>query len=159
MGKMANLCYIDDAELGRVLNGFSQYTRDAQAKINVAVRTTTRKIGSSARKRTPFNPLRTSGQHLKQSIKTSVKLMRNREGQAVGTVKAAAPHAHLIEFGVKPHQVAPRRRRAMRINANGVIRYTNKPITLPGFGAKPFLLPAFNEHKDKFINDVKAAIK
>lgn len=159
MGKMANLCHIDDAELGQVLRGFTQYTTQAQAKINLAVRTTTRKGGNSARQKAPFNPLRATGKHLKQSIKTSVKLMRNLDGQAVGTVKAAAPHAHLLEFGVKPHQVAPKKRKAMRINANGVVRYTNKPIGLPGFGAKPFMLPAFNEHKESFIREVKAAIK
>lgn len=160
MGKMADLYRIDDAELGKVLRSFEQYTTQAQAKINLAVRTTTRKVGNSTRRNAPFNPLRKSGKHLKHGVRTSVKLMRKYDLRAVGTVsEKGVPHAHLVEFGVKSHRVAPRWGKVMQIDAHGVVRYTAKPIMLPGFSAKPFMLPAFNEHKESFVRDVKAAIK
>jgi len=159
MGKMSDLYYIDDAELGNVLNNFARYTINVQAKINSAVRSATRKIGSAARRKAPFNPLRTSGTHLNKSIKTSVKLMKKQDGQAVGIVKTAAPHAHLLEFGTKPHIVAPKRKKVMRINANGIIRFVKGSISNGGISPRPFLSTAFNENKDKFIREVKEAIK
>ena len=157
MGKMSDVCRIDDKELNRVLNNFNRYSVQAQEGITKAVKTATQSIGRTARRLAPFNPLRAKGTHLNKTIKTSVK-KANSQHTVYGVVKTAAPHAHLMEFGVKPHTIIPKRKKVLVIMANGIGRFV-AGAKHPGISARPFMAPAFNQNKGKFISDVKAAIK
>ena len=72
----------------------------------------------------------------------------------VGPEYPAGAHGHLVEHGVKPHVVKPKRKRALAFEAGGedVIR---SQILHPGMEGTPFMEPA----ADSTVNDQKAAIE
>lgn len=53
-------------------------------------------------------------------------------------------YAQIVEKGAKPHAVAPRKRKALKLGDNAFRRRAAHP----GMRAKPFLRPAFDESQD-----------
>lgn len=155
-GIMALQCRIDDSEVNACLSHFERYSVHAQGAINDAVRKAVREIAKRARRRAPVG-VRATGKHLKNTIKTKVKKAKFG-GLSSGETYTAAPHAHLIELGVKSHSLKPKHQ-AMRIDANGMVRFVSGTVRHPGFGARPFLRPSFQEYKDTFVRDIKEAVK
>ena len=65
-------------------------------------------------------------------------------------------YAIIVEKGSKPHIKRPKNKKALYWEG------ANRPVKLvnhPGSRAKPFLIPAFESEKDKFIENLKEAIK
>lgn len=154
-GIMALTCRIDDAEVNTIINEFERYSVTAQGRINDAIRKGVRTIARNARRRVKLGK---NSKHLKSSIKTKVK--KGKFGRsATGETFTAARHAHLIEFGVKAHDLRAKRRAVMRVDANGILRYVSGSVRHPGFGERPFLRPSFQEYKETFIRDIKEAIR
>lgn len=69
-------------------------------------------------------------------IRTTVKKYR-----AIGYVQATAPHAHLVEFGTKPH--------SMKRKEKG--SFFRKRRQHPGARPKPYLRPAFDSKKEQAV--------
>ena len=65
-------------------------------------------------------------------------------------------YAIIVEKGSKPHIIRPKNKKALYWEG------AKRPVKLvnhPGSRAKPFLIPAFESEKDKFIENLKEAIK
>ena len=65
-------------------------------------------------------------------------------------------YAIIVEKGSKPHIIRPKNKKALYWEG------AKRPVKLvnhPGSKAKPFLIPAFESEKDKFIENLKEAIK
>ena len=65
-------------------------------------------------------------------------------------------YAIIVEKGSKPHIIRAKNKKALYWKG------ASRPVKLvnhPGSKAKPFLIPAFESEKDKFIENLKEAIK
>lgn len=70
-----------------------------------------------------------------------------------------APHAHLIEYGVEPSIVKPKKQTALKFTDGTTIKYARGPIRLPARKARPFMNPAFQSEKPKVENEIKKILK
>lgn len=70
-----------------------------------------------------------------------------------------APHAHLIEYGVEPSIVKPKKQTALKFTDGSTIKYARGPIRLPARKARPFMNPAFQSEKPKVENEIKKILK
>ena len=102
----------------------------------------TQLLEDEAKKRAPVR----SGR-LQKSIKGFVYSSGNK-----AYVRAGAKHAHLVEYGTRPHEIragrARKRGRARRalLLPGGVLRASAQH---PGSAAQPFLHPALDENLDR----------
>ena len=65
-------------------------------------------------------------------------------------------YAVIVEKGSKPHIIRPKNKKALYWEG---AKRPVKMVNHPGSRAKPFLIPAFESEKDKFIENLKEAIK
>lgn len=152
-------------ELKKALDSISFYDRESFRRIEKALDDGSKAIERGARRRVPVK----SGK-LKKSI--FAKLDKNEMASYVG---AKAPHAHLIEMGVKKKEVdltkaetlSTRRSRkgarAMDVSAAQVpvtrpTGYATK-ITIPARAPRPFMQPAFEEERPKIVRAFEEAVQ
>lgn len=91
-------------------------------------------------------------------LQKSLAVTTNSKGGVVtAKLKARgkiAPHAILVEFGTKPHKIAPKKKGALAIGGNVV-----GGVDHPGARAKPFLRPTFDGGAAPAIAAVAAKIR
>lgn len=147
---MAYTFYVktDNGSLNRAIRSISAYDGKTRLKVENIVRKGTQTIGRDARRKAP---VRTGG--LKKSIHTSF-----RSRTVTGEVKALAPHAHLVEYGVKSAVAVPKKKKALRIVDASAIRYACR-AKIPARRAHPFMKPAYDSNEGKILNDVERAVK
>jgi len=135
-------------ELNKKLDSISEEKLSAQMKRTMYVVTTTLKT-----KARQLVPVFTGA--LRRSIREEVKYS-NRE--TVGKVQATEPYAKGVEFGTKPHYVSPvaigRWARSKGINPYAL----SKAISRKGTKAHPFMVPAFEQTKDKLVRAFEETI-
>ena len=90
----------------------------------------------------------------KGNLRKSIKSKFRASGPS-GLVYSNRPTAHLIELGVKPHKISVKGKKALIINGD----FVRKGVSHPGFAAKPFLRPAYENEKPRFIRNVEEAVK
>ena len=89
--------------------------------------------------------------NLKDSIVISTKLKKGqrraamRLGEVVMYVGSTAPHAHLVEFGIKPHSIVPKKKNVLA-SQDAVF---GKSVEHPGTTANPFFRTAWDATKDQ----------
>ena len=147
---MAHTFYaqVDHTELSKAMRKISFYDGATRTKVEDAIAAGTKRTGSDARRKVARN----TGS-LRRSIRTSFK-----RKNCTGLVKAMAPHAHLIENGVKASVAEPKKKKVLRINAGGLLRYT-KWAMIPHRRARPFMKPAYDANVGGIISDIKKAVK
>lgn len=83
---------------------------------------------------------------------------RQKGGTVTASVKARgkiAPHAHLVEFGTRPHKIAPKGQKgALKIGTNVV-----GAVEHPGSKPKPFMRPAFDGKSGEAVQATAAQIR
>ena len=88
--------------------------------------------------------------HLRRSIATKM-------GDLEATVHTSnVKYAVIVEKGSRPHIIRPKNKKALYWKG------AKRPVKLvnhPGSKAKPYLEPAFESEKDKFIENLKEAIE
>ena len=88
--------------------------------------------------------------HLTRNVSTQM-------GDLEATIHASnVKYAIIVEKGSKAHVIRPKNKKALYWKG------ASRPVKLvnhPGSRAKPFLIPAFESEKDKFIENLKEAIK
>lgn len=97
-------------------------------------------------------PVRTGT--LRKSLKVST---RSKNGTVTAVLKAdsrVAPHAHLVEFGTRPHKIKPRNGDALVIGGHVVA-----DVEHPGARPKPFLRPSFDSKAPQAIAAVAEQIR
>ncbi len=123
------------AELERFLD---ELPEKLQAKVaRVAMAAGARVIRDEARLVVP----KKSGA-LKRSIRSSSG--RARDGQITATIKAGnkdAFYAHMVEFGTQPHDIRPKKAKALKIGGGYALLMHH-----PGARPKPFMRPAYWAH-------------
>lgn len=67
--------------------------------------------------------------------------IRFRAGQFGSDVQATAKHARWVEEGTKPHIITPRRKKWLRFEQNGAIRFSQL-VHHPGTKPRPFMSEA-----------------
>ena len=88
--------------------------------------------------------------HLRRGIVTDVGNMK------VSVHTSNIKYARGVEEGTKPHIITAKNKKALYWKG------AKRPVKLvnhPGSKAKPYLEPAFESEKDKFIENLKEAIK
>lgn len=88
-------------------------------------------LAKEARREAPV----ASGQ-LRRSIRTSTRAFYS--GRVTGKVNVAGPrarHAHLVEFGTKPHRIIARTAKALAIGPGVLV----KEVQHPGAKARPYM--------------------
>lgn len=83
---------------------------------------------------------------LKRSIKVSTKSKGGRVSAKVKAGGKAAPHAMLVEFGTKPHKIAPKKAGGLLIGGNVV-----GAVDHPGAKAHPFARPALDSKQGQAV--------
>lgn len=139
---------VDRAELNKALHQIDSWDGKTRLKVEGAVSTGTKRVAADARRKVP----RRTGT-LRKSLKSSFK----RRG-CTGLVKAMAPHAHLIENGVKTSVAEPQKKTVLRFRSGGKLYY-RKWTTIPARRPRPFMKPAYDANVGKIIDDIKKAVK
>ena len=87
--------------------------------------------------------------HLKRSISTKI-------GDMEATIHTSnLKYAPMVEFGTRPHIIRAKNKKALYWK--GASRPV-KQVNHPGSKAKPYLIPAFNQEKDQFLEKLKEVI-
>ena len=88
--------------------------------------------------------------HLKRSISTKM-------GDMEATIHTSnLKYAPMVEFGTRAHIIRAKNKKALYWKG---ATHPVKQVNHPGSKAKPYLEPAFESEKDKFIENLKEAIK
>ena len=124
----------------------SEKSRD---NVQKAVKKSAFNIEANAKKNLAANKSVVTG-HLRRSITTKM-------GDLEATIHTSnVKYAVIVEKGSKPHIIRPKNKKALYWKG------AKRPVKLvnhPGSKAKPYLEPAFESEKDKFIENLKEAIK
>lgn len=139
---------VDRSELSRCMRQLGAFDGRARLKVEKAIHSGTKAVGRDARQKVP----RRTGK-LRKSIRTSFK-----SRTITGTVKAMAPHAHLIELGAKRAIARPKKKKALRIQQFGLNRFAMR-AKIPARQARPFMKPAYDANEQRIIEDVKKAVQ
>jgi hypothetical protein len=117
--------------------------------VKEAIRKSTLSIESKAKSNLTSNGSVVTG-HLRRSV---THKLNNTEGIVhTSNVK----YARGVEEGVKPHIIRPKNKKALYWAG---AKHPVKSVNHKGSKAKPYLIPAFEEEKPKFMENLKEAIK
>lgn len=155
-------------ELRKALDAISIYDRKSFQRIEKAIEDGAQAIERGAKRRVPIR----SGK-LRKSIFSRI----DKKGVA-GYIGAKAPHAHLVEHGVKektvdlkdPGTLSKRRQRkgVKVMPLKGANPSTGDGVRNTGFGTKikiparakrPFMTPAFEEERPKIVRSFEQAVQ
>ena len=88
--------------------------------------------------------------HLRRGISTDIKGL----GATIHT--SNIKYAPGVEYGTKAHIIKPKNKKALYWKG---AKRPVKQVNHPGSKAKPYLIPAFNQEKDQFLEKLKEVIK
>lgn len=135
-------------ELQNALKSISAYDARSRLRIEAAVERSVKEMARLAKSRVPVQ----SG-----GLKKSVFSSFHKIG-CVGYFGAKAPHAHLIEFGVKALTILPKKKEALRTVDSSVIRFAEK-VDIPVRGNRPFIRPSYEQERPELIRELKKAVQ
>ena len=112
-------------------------------------------------KKSAFNIEANAKNNLKANRSVVTRHLTRNVATQMGDLEATihtsnVKYAIIVEKGSKPHIIRPKNKKALYWE--GASRPV-KMVNHPGSKAKPFLIPAFESEKDKFIENLKEAIK
>ena len=88
--------------------------------------------------------------HLRRGISTDIRGL----GATIHT--SNIKYAPGVEYGTKAHIIRAKNKRFLYWEG---AKHPIKQVNHPGSKAKPFLIPAFNQEKDQFLEKLKEVIK
>ena len=140
---------IDSSEL----NKFSVYLKvksdEDTKKIHKVLKKSAMAIEANAKENLSSNSSVQTG-HLRRSIANF------RRGMTATVHTSNVKYASMVECGTKAHIIKPKNKKALYWK--GASRPV-KQVNHPGSKAKPYLIPAFNQEKDQFLEKLKEVIK
>ena len=140
---------IDTSDFNRFSVEVANLSSKSEDKVKDVLKNSAFKIESKAKKNINSNKSVKTG-HLMRSVSTDVK------GLEATIHTSNLKYAPMVEFGTKAHIIRPKSKKALYWK--GASRPV-KQVSHPGSKAKPYLIPAFEDEKDNFINDLKEAIE
>ena len=124
-------------------------SEESKGNVQKAIKKSAFNIEANAKKNLASNKSVVTG-HLRRSIATKM-------GDLEATIHTSnVKYAIIVEKGSKAHVIRPKNKKALYWKG------ASRPVKLvnhPGSKAKPYLEPAFESEKDKFIENLKEAIK
>jgi HK97 gp10 family phage protein len=140
---------IDTNEIDKFAVELVELSEKSRDNVQKAVKKSAFNIEANAKKNLASNKSVVTG-HLRRSIATKM-------GDLEATIHTSnVKYAVIVEKGSKAHVIRPKNKKALYWKG------AKRPVKLvnhPGSKAKPFLEPAFESEKDKFIENLKEAIK
>ena len=131
---------VDD--LNRFSVDIGELSNEIEEGVKKVVKNSAFNIESKAKKNINSNKSVKTG-HLIRSVSTDVK------GLEATIHTSNLKYAPMVEFGTKAHIIRPKSKKALYWK--GASRPV-KQVSHPGSKAKPYLIPAFEDEKDNFIN-------
>ena len=140
---------INTNEIDKFAVELIKLSEESRGNVQKAIKKSAFNIESQAKKNLASNKSVVTG-HLRRSISTQM-------GDLEATIHTSnVKYAVIVEKGSKAHIIKPKNKKALYWK--GATRPV-KQVNHPGSKAKPFLEPAFESEKDKFIENLKEAIK
>ena len=140
---------INTSEIDKFAVEVIELSSKSRDNIQKAVKKSAFNIESNAKKNLKSNGS-VQTRHLSISIATKM-------GDLEATIHTSnVKYAICVEKGTKAHIIRPKNKKALYWEG------AKRPVKLvnhPGSKAKPFLYPAFESEKDKFVENLKEAIK
>ena len=140
---------IDTNEIDKFAVELIELSEKSRDNVQKAIKKSAFNIESQAKKNLASNKSVVTG-HLRRSIATKM-------GDLEATIHTSnVKYAVIVEKGSKAHVIRPKNKKALYWKG------AKRPVKLvnhPGSKAKPYLEPAFESEKDKFIENLKEAIK
>ena len=87
--------------------------------------------------------------HLRRGVSTDIRGL----GATIHT--SNIKYAPGVEYGTKAHIIRPKNKKVLYWKG---AKHPVKKVNHPGSKAKPFLIPAFNQEKDQFLEKLKEVI-
>ena len=140
---------IDTSDFNRFSVEVANLSSKSEDKVKDVLKNSAFKIESKAKKNINSNKSVKTG-HLIRSVSTDVK------GLEATIHTSNLKYAPMVEFGTKAHIIRPKSKKALYWKGSS---RPVKQVSHPGSKAKPYLIPAFEDEKDNFINDLKEAIE
>ena len=140
---------INTNEIDKFAVELIELSEKSRGNIQKAVEKSAFNIESQAKKNLASNKSVVTG-HLRRSIATKM-------GDLEATIHTSnVKYAVIVEKGSKAHVIRPKNKKALYWK--GASRPV-KMVNHPGSKAKPYLIPTLESEKDKFIENLKEAIK
>jgi HK97 gp10 family phage protein len=140
---------INTDEIDKFAVELTELSEKSRDNIQKAIKKSAFNIESQAKKNLASNKSVVTG-HLRRSIATKM-------GDLEATIHTSnVKYAVIVEKGSKAHIIRPKNKKALYWKG------AKRPVKLvnhPGSKAKPYLEPAFESEKDKFVENLKEAIK
>ena len=140
---------INTNEIDKFAVELTELSEKSRDNVQKAIKKSAFNIESQAKKNLASNKSVITG-HLRRSIATKM-------GDLEATIHTSnVKYAIIVEKGSKAHIIRPKNKKALYWKG------AKRPVKLvnhPGSKAKPYLEPAFESEKDKFIENLKEAIK
>ena len=140
---------INTNEIDKFAVELIKLSEESKDNVQKAIKKSAFNIESQAKKNLATNKSVITG-HLRRSIATKM-------GDLEATIHTSnVKYAVIVEKGSKAHVIRPKNKKALYWKG------AKRPVNLvnhPGSKAKPYLEPAFESEKDKFIENLKEAIK
>ena len=140
---------INTSEIDKFAVEIIELSEKNRDNVQKAIKKSAFNIESQAKKNLASNKSVVTG-HLRRSIATKM-------GDLEATIHTSnVKYAVIVEKGSKAHVIRPKNKKALYWKgASRPVKMVNHPGTKP----KPYLEPAFESEKDKFIENLKEAIK
>ena len=140
---------INTNEIDKFAVELIKLSEESRGNVQKAIKKSAFNIEANAKKNLAANKSVVTG-HLRRSVATQM-------GDLEATIHTSnVKYAIIVEKGSKPHIIRPKNKKALY--GEGAKRPV-KLVNHPGSRAKPFLIPAFESEKDKFIENLKEAIE
>ena len=140
---------INADEIDRFAVELIKLSEESKDNVQKAVKKSAFNIESQAKKNLAANKSVVTG-HLRRSVATQM-------GDLEATIHTSnVKYAVIVEKGSKAHVIRPKNKKALYWKGAS---HPVKQVNHPGSKAKPYLEPAFESEKDKFIENLKEAIK
>ena len=140
---------IDTSEIDKFVIDLKEVSEEIRSDIQKVLVNSGFNIEARAKRNISNNGSVKTG-HLRRGITTNVGNME------VTVHTSNIKYARLVEEGTRPHTIRAKNKKALYWKG------AKRPVKLvnhPGSKAKPYLEPAFESEKDKFIENLKEAIK
>lgn len=140
---------IDTNEIDKFAVELIELSEKSRDNVQKAIKKSAFNIESQAKKNLASNKSVVTG-HLRRSVATQM-------GDLEATIHTSnVKYAVIVEKGSRPHIIRAKNKKALYWKGAS---HPVKQVNHPGSKAKPYLEPAFESEKDKFIENLKEAIK
>ena len=140
---------IDASELNKFSVYLVKLSNESEDNVKKVVKNSAFNIQKNAMSNLTKNKSVATG-HLRRGISTDIK------GLEATVHTSNIKYAPMIEYGTRAHIIKPKNKKFLYWKGAS---HPVKQVNHPGSKAKPYLIPAFNQEKDQFLEKLKEVIK